>query len=793
MRSNSSTLEPVGHTQFFSDGKQVLGSFAISSPQPQSPPSVEIQILETVSSLAGIAIQRREKEQALSDSELRYRTLYEDNPSMYFTVALDGTVLSVNQFGANQLGYTVQELLQQPVWILFPEEDHALVKQRLKECLEMPTKLAHWEFRKIRKDGKVIWVRESVRVVKNQDNQSVFLIVCEDVTQKKQAEGKIQEMNMALSNAMPGIAQINPKGIYLEVNTSYAAMLRYHTDELIGTSWEPTVHPEDRPSAFEAYEVMLKTGKGEFEAKAVRKDGSTFYKHVLMVKKVDANGALIGHHCFMRDITERKVADEALRESEARLQDILDNSPAVIYVKDFQGHYSFINREYERIFNLKREQVKGKTDFDLFSYEIAKAFTDNDKKVLNQGVALESEEVAPHKDGPHLYLSNKFPLRNAEGTTYALCGISSDITQRKQAEMNISLHNHILESSPNGILITDSQKPDDPITYCNAALEKMTGYTQEEVLGRNCRFLQKDDRDQEGLATIRSAISKEQECEVVVRNYKKDGTLFWNDLRLAPVFDDKRQLIHYIGVLTDITEQKLAESQLRQAYDQTRELSVRLEAAEESERKRIARELHDEFGQMLTGLKFDLSWLERRLSEQPSLTSYSVVLGKTRSMTNLTDDLIHMVRRIATSLRPSILDDLGLVPALEWHTNDFQTRTGIKCTFSSELQGHQESLASEQATALFRIAQELFTNILRHAEASHVKLVLKKNHEFLTLSVRDDGRGLDDHSNSQLPSLGLLGIRERVTSFGGDFQIQGKSGKGTLATVRLPLAEKQPA
>ena len=650
----------------YTEGRQVLGSFAISSSQPHSPNPTEIQLLETVSFLAGIAIRSREREQALTYSELRYRTLYEDNPSMYFTVSLEGTVLSVNEFGASQLGYTVGELLQQPVWMLFLEEDHALVEKNLEECLKNPQELAHWEFRKIRKDRKVIWVQETVRVVKNLDKQSVYLIVCEDITQKKQVEEKQQELNMALSNAMPGIAQVNPKGIYLEVNDSYADMLRYDSHELIGSSWEPTVYSDDQPSARAAYQLMLQTGKGEFEAKAIRKDGSTFYKHVLMVKKVDKKGELIGHHCFMRDITERKLVEEALRESEARLQGILDNSSAVMYVKDLQGHYILINREYERIYNLDREKVKGKTDFDLFPSEIAKAFTENDQKVLDHGDSLEWEEVAPQKDGLHTYLSNKFPLRNAQGTPYAICGISTDITHRTQAE-----------------------------------------------------------------------------------------------------------------------------SQLREAYEQTRELSARLEAAEESERKRISRELHDEFGQMLTALKFDLSWVQRRLSEQPSLIPNDSIQTKTQSMINLTDQLIQTVRRIATSLRPTILDDLGLVPALEWHANDFQTRTGIDCSFSTEFDTTTLSLEGDRATALFRITQELFTNILRHAEASQVQVTLQEENGFLSLSVQDNGQGLPGRQKTQTPSLGLRGIRERAASFGGDFHIHGKSDGGTQATVRIPITQPQ--
>ena len=1345
----------------YAEEKHILGSFAISSPHPRSPTSLDIQILETVSYLAGIAIRRRETEEALTESEQRYRTLYEDNPSMYFTVSSEGTILSVNEFGASQLGYTVQELLGKPASMLFVEDDQVAVKKKLEECLESPKDLGHWEFRKIRKDRRVIWVRETVRVVRHEANQAVFLIVCDDITeqkqadqriaendqairelyeitsspnrsfehrvralltlgcrrfklptgllthrineelelqlvsspdpmfkegarvplcntfcstamvsdtpicfeqasrsewknhpgytelqlesylgtkvlagnepygtfcftgpepypgtfseadqdflqlmarwigteleglkaetdlreshalmnavlegttdaffvkdlegrylmmnvacrrmlkksdqeligktdeeifpvdtalsikkqdkeilqagtthtfeeelvtnrmkrtllttkgpyrdaegnvvglfgnardisQRKQAEEKMKEINVALSNAMPGISQVNLEGCYLEVNDQYAALLGYTPEELLGKTWEPTVHPDDLPSASSAYQAMLQTGKGEFEAKAVRKDGTTFYKHVLMVKKTDQDGEAIGHHCFMRDITERRSSDDALKESEGRLQAILDNSSAVIYVKDLQGKYLLINRKFETLFNVNRENLKDKTDFDLFPFDIAKSFTENDKKVLELGSPMAWEEVAPHEDGLHTYLSNKFPLRNANGDPYAMCGISTDIHQRKQAENSIRLHTRILESSPNGILITDAQLPDNPIIYCNRAFEEMTGFTQAEILGKNCRFLQGPDTNQENLSTLRTALAAHQPCQVMLRNYKKDGTLIWNDLRLAPVFNEQGKLINYIGVQidvterksvedalralaeaaatltglefvrfvvktlaqclnvkyafmtectdaskqklrtlafwsgpafgenfeyqisgtpcaevmkgeichfphsvqhhfpddqdlktlevesyvgfplfsqsgeifghlvamdtqslsensqsipilklfaaraaaelernkaeralrrseerlrqvidlvphfifakdtdghfilandavatvygttvssllgksdsdfaqskeevdqfrkddleviekkktkvikeeqitdatgnlrylhttkipfvfadstlpailgvsTDITERKMAESQLQEAYERTRELSVRLEAAEEAERKRIARELHDEFGQMLTGLKFDLSWVQRRLSEQSSVVPYNVLIEKTRSMTKLTDNLIQTVRRIATSLRPSILDDLGLIPALEWQAKDFQKRTGIQCQFTTEPDITNDSFDSDRATALFRIAQELCTNVLRYAEASRINLELRQEDHVVVLAVQDNGRGISEKEIGQPTSLGLLGIKERVAPFKGKFSIKGKAGKGTLATVKIPL------
>jgi PAS domain S-box-containing protein len=350
---------------------------------------------------------------------------------------------------------------------------------------------------------------------------------------RQQDEASLRNINLALSKAMPAISRLNKDGQYVEINDAYAKMVGYEPSELMGLPWELTVYPEDLPIPLAAYQAML------------------------------LHGNHVGHLCFMRDITDRKYSEEALRESEGRLQAILDNSPTVIYVKDLQGKYLLINRKFETLFNLTRASVKDKTDFDIFPHEIAKAFRENDQKVLERGEPSEWEEVAPHEDGLHTYISNKFLLQHAVGTPNALCGISTDITQRKEAEKNTRLHNHILESSPNGILITDWHQPDNPVIFCNAAFEKITGYSLNEIYGQNCRFLQGDDTDQEGLHQVRAAIKTQQGCQVVLRNFKKDGTLFWNDLKLAPVFNDHGELTNYIGVLVDITERKNIEDALR--------------------------------------------------------------------------------------------------------------------------------------------------------------------------------------------------------------------------------------
>ena len=237
-------------------------------------------------------------------------------------------------------------------------------------------------------------------------------------------------------------------------------------------------------------------------------------------------------------------------------------------------------------------------------------------------------------------------------------------------------------------------------------------------------------------------------------------------------------------------ERKQAEEHLQFANQRLRELTSRLQSAKEEERTRIARELHDEFGQSLTSLKFDLARLKRRIQGIRQAPESDTLIEPIQDMSNLLSQLIHSTRKIATSLRPRLLDDLGLVPALEWLSRDFETRTGVPCMLSIDHQVSSETISSAKATAFFRIAQELLTNVLRHAQASQVHIRFRKDTDQLLLEVQDNGIGLKEHRRSQTGSLGLLGIQERVQALSGKFSIKGVSREGTTAIVKIPQGDQ---
>jgi signal transduction histidine kinase len=220
----------------------------------------------------------------------------------------------------------------------------------------------------------------------------------------------------------------------------------------------------------------------------------------------------------------------------------------------------------------------------------------------------------------------------------------------------------------------------------------------------------------------------------------------------------------------EIAERRTAEQRLR-------ELATHLQSVREEERARIAREIHDELGQVLTGLKMDVTWLAARLAEPPQLE-------KTGAMSALIDSTIGAVRRIATGLRPEVLDDMGLVAGIDWQAKEFQKRTGIRCRI--KLPPENTAVGDEQSLATFRIFQEILTNVARHSRATRLEIDLRTEGDRLVLAVADNGVGFDAVQANGRRSLGLLGMRERALRLGGEVTFSGAPGKGTRVMLALP-------
>jgi signal transduction histidine kinase len=238
----------------------------------------------------------------------------------------------------------------------------------------------------------------------------------------------------------------------------------------------------------------------------------------------------------------------------------------------------------------------------------------------------------------------------------------------------------------------------------------------------------------------------------------------------------------------DVSNLKKVENALRSYQDKLRALLGRVQGAREEERATIAREIHDEMGGALTGLKIDLSYLASKAPKTRDKTKRDLFLKQINNMSRLIEETIGKVRRIATDLRPSILDDFGLLAAIEWQLQDFEKRTGIQCEFISDLENIR--LDEKRSTAVFRIFQESLTNVARHALATKVTVRLYEENDKLILKVEDNGKGISELLIHDKMSFGLLGMRERALFLGGTVNISSEPCQGTTISMEIPLDGK---
>jgi signal transduction histidine kinase len=274
------------------------------------------------------------------------------------------------------------------------------------------------------------------------------------------------------------------------------------------------------------------------------------------------------------------------------------------------------------------------------------------------------------------------------------------------------------------------------------------------------------------------------------RIFTRSGTMLWLCDEAISLKNELNEPDFLQGIMFDVTERKRFEEELKSSHERMRELAGHIEAVREEERTRIARDIHDELGQVLTCLKIDLSWMDKKLHAKGQAARTELLLKKITAMKETIDNTVQVVRKISTELRPVILDHFGLSAAIEWQATEFQNLTGIQCQFSTNPEDLDLDLDLDEkaASAIFRIFQELLTNITRHANATKVTISLGKGRSILNLKVQDNGRGITERENLQANSFGLLGVRERVALLGGKFSIKGVEGEGTTVTVRIPFS-----
>ncbi len=351
--------------------------------------------------------------------------------------------------------------------------------------------------------------------------------------------------------------------------------------------------------------------------------------------------------------------------------------------------------------------------------------------------------------------------------------LRKELEWRQRVDEELLLLREAVETMTIGLTITNA---DGRIRYVNPAEAQMHGFTQEELIGGDVRTFAPPDR----AGTIRSAERPHSgRWSRESLNLHRDGSVFPVHLMSNVVLDPHGQPIGTVTSCEDISERKRAEDRLRESGQRLRGLAQHLEVVREEERSRIAQEIHDNLGASLTVLKLDLSMIEQRVSE-----SAPDLLPRIHRMLESIDGTVDTVRSLARNLRPFLLDDVGLIAAIEWHVQEVDSRTGVHCR--ARLPEEELVLGEEERKVLFRAFQEAVTNALRHAAAKTVEVSLEEGSDGLVLVIRDDGVGIDPGWLDKPKGFGLMALRERVLGIGGHLEVVGGEDRGTVVRVALP-------
>jgi PAS domain S-box-containing protein len=760
--------------------------------------SAMVLVVTLVTSL----VDRLQQQRTLLDE------LFEQMPQAVALRNADRQIVRVNREFTRIFGYSVQEAAgRQLCDLIVPGGSH-------------DEGLGHWELAiqgqrvdvegvRKRKDGSLLHVSlVLVPFITVPGGELSIYAIYSDITERKGAEEALraseERWRAIFENSAVGIALTDSSGVLIATNRAFQEMVGYTDEELKAMSFMDITYEEDRGTNRELADELWEGKRQQFqyEKRYRRKDGALIWVRVTSSLAPSTEAVPPFGMGIVEEITERKRAEEELRRSEDRLRLSIDTIPTMAWTHRPDGALDFVNKRWRDYTGITSEEGIEKPTGVMHPEELPDVM-EKWRADLAAGQPFEHEIRLRRADGEYRWcLVRTVPLRDELGNIVKWFGTGTEIEDRKQAEdalrRSFDELRGILEQLQRGeAYLNESQRLSHVGSWAvNISPREIVFWSQEHyrIFGFDAEAgipplrtvlerIHPEDRPKTDLA-FESAIRERRDIENDFRIVLPDGTIKYCHSIGHPVVNESGELIEFIGTVMDVTESKRAEQELMHSFDQLRALAARLQNAREEERTRIAREIHDELGQALTAIKIDLAALIRELPG-----GSAAQLQRSQSILKLLDEAIQSVRRIATELRPGVLDDLGLAAAVEWAAEEFQARTGTNCEVS--LPGVDIALDPERATALFRVLQETLTNIARHANATRVDVRLAQENQNLILEIHDNGQGIGEEHLSESRSLGILGMRERALLLGGELTISGEPGKGTTVRVRIPQPNRK--
>jgi len=730
---------------------EFTGVIEFFSPQVRPPDEAFLQLMSALGSQIGQFLERKKTEEALRLSREQQAIILQGVADGITAQDSKGRMIYANDAAARLIGFpspqalldaSVSEIMQN--FVVMDETGQPLPLERLpgRQALkgEKPeTTLVRF---RVLKTGEEHWSLVSAAPVLDERGQVQFAVnIFHDVTERRRAEEELARLAAIVEFSEDAIIRKTVDGIVQSWNPGATRLFGYSAEEAVGQSIG-MLYPPERQDEFHTITQRLKRGEPTrlHDTERIRKDGRRIDVSVSVSLIKNSAGRVIGASTIARDITARKRAEESQRflaEASSVLASSLDYGVTLASVA-----------------RLAVPEIADWCGVDILQddgklAQVAISHVDSEKIKLAKEMQRRypPDPNSPH--GVHSVLRTGKSEFAAQVTDEQVAAAARDVEHLKML-VELGLKSYIIA----------------PLIARGRTLGAITFVSSQS--GRH--YEPADVALAEELAR-RAALSVDN-----ARSYR-DAQRLNEELeqrvvsRTIELQDTNRNLE------TEIKERKHANEQLRL-------LSAHLQAGREEERLRIAREIHDELGQVLTAIKIDVSLLGEKLADKGAKLQRETLVGEINSTIRLIDETIQKMRQIIRELRPEILDHLGLSAAIEWQVQEFQARTGIKCEFKPSIDDNHLDL--DRSTAAFRILQEALTNVARHAQATQVEISLREEQGRLILEIRDNGRGITEDELANQKSFGILGMRERALAFGGDVHVRA-GGHGTIVMAEIPV------
>jgi PAS domain S-box-containing protein len=714
------------------------------------------------------------EEKKAEEARFRHAAVIESSDDAIASGTLDGIILSWNTGAQKIYGYTEEEAIGKPISMLVPPEI-SNEENKVLETVRAGGRIEHFETVRVTKTGKRINVSLTISPIKDSTGRVVGCSgIARDITGRKLAEESLraseERLRLAQQAARIGTFEWNLRTGANTWTPELEAIYGLPTGGFGGTqsAFENLVHPDDRAAVIKLTAESMKTGQpSNGEWRVVWSDGTVRWiagRWQVFMSESGKPSRVVGVNI---DVTERKLAEEKLREYEKVVEGVED----IIGVVDREYRLLLANRQYLKMRNMTREQVVGHLVPDVLNNEIFETVIKPKLDECFKGKVVKYERKFSYPGvGERDLLLSYFPIEGASGTIDRAACILHDITERKQAEdaLRASEERFRLAAQAGRMYSFDWDVTTDVVLRSSEHVDVL-GLT-EPLRSSHTQFVEKiypDDRPT-FIATIAGLTPEKPTAEIIYRMHNSDGALVWLKSSGRAFFNAEGKLLRVIGMVADITD-------LKQAEEAVSAMTRKLIEAQEQDRARIGRELHDDVTQRLAMLSLELEELKENPSEAETRAQ-----ELQKRITEISDD----VQALSHDLHSSKLEYLGVVSGIKSWCKEFGERQKMEIGFKSDVPG---ALPLDVGRTLFRLLQEALHNASKHSSARRVDVQLREESGEIHLIVSDTGRGFDVESALEGKGLGLTSMRERVRLVKGTITIESKLGGGTTIHVHVPF------